>query len=532
MNIGHGGRALKGLDRLTGDPRIKDHWMSRGAAFIVDYAIIFVIDIILGIIAGFAITMTLTSVLDQGTYSEWIQTVIIIILIFSFIVFLITVLYWVILDARGGTFGKRILKLKIVAVDGEMSYKKAAVRNLSKIIGAVFVMFLGIIFGSLVLAFILFLDILFGLNKEGDPRQRFFDRKAGTTVIRTLVAEDFVVPPAPVPAPPGPLTAQVPPTVPSSLTPMAEGKGTEDIDTIDAPKIGEPLPDEEKIEGEKVPLLQEQPPARAPSPKAKKLPVVPVVIIIAIVGIIIAAVAVSGVLSGGEKESDKGSGDELFEEVTLWEDLETIEGDISGGGPMTFVPDERVNFEVEDTVIQIDIILTWNPQDMDLDLSIEDPSGDAVGSSGNAPGEPEAVRIKSNIEPGTWTAVIDPWAAINVHYTLEITYYHQSGNTTAGGDILYQKVKTLLEESGDETDTFDVGEGYEDLLIQVEISSGAGDLSIDIKDSDGNEVYSIEVSGEGQESDQETVDAKEGEWEVNYSFNNFTGTIVVTVAGP
>jgi hypothetical protein len=313
----------------------------------------------------------------------------------------------------------------------------------------------------------------------------------------------------------------------------AEGRETEGIDTIEAPKIEEPAPEAEKIEGEKVPLIQEPPTAQAPTPKAKKLPVHPVVIIIAIVGIIIAAVAVSVVLSGGEKESDNGSGDELYEEATTWEDLETIEGDISGGGPMTFIPDERVNFEVEDTVYQMDIILTWNPQDMDLDLSIEDPSGDAVGSSGNAPGEPESVRIKSNIEPGTWTAVIDPFAAVNVHYTLEITYYHQSGNATGGdgGDILYQEVKNLSEESGDETDNFNVGGEYESLLIQVEISSGSGDLSIKIKDSDGNEVYSIDVSGEGQESDQETVDAKEGEWEVSYSFDNFTGTIVVTVAG-
>ncbi len=522
---------MKGFDRLTGDPRVKDHWMSRGAAFIVDYAIIFVIDIILGIIAGFALAMAFPRVLDQASYSEWMQTVFIIILIFSFIVFLITVLYWVILDARGGTFGKRLLKLKIEAIDGKMSYKKAAVRNLSKIIGAVFVMFLGIIIGSLILVFILFLDVLFGLNKEGDPRQRFFDRKAGTRVIRILIAEDFGVPPAPVPAPIATLTTQVPPTVPSTPTTMAEGKGTEGIDTIEAPKIDELTPEAEKIEGEKVPLLQEQPTAQAPSPKAKKLPVLPVIVIIAIVGIIIAAVAVSGVLSGGEEESDRGSGDELYEEPTTWEDMETIEGDISGGGPMTFIPDERVSFEVEGTVYQMDIILTWTPQDMDLDLTIEDPSGNAAGSSGNAPGEPENIRIKSNIEPGTWTAVIDPFAAINVHYTLEITYYHQSGNTTGGGDILYQEVKNLSEESGDETGTFDVGEGYESLLIKVEISSGAGDLSINLKDSDGNEVYSIDVSGEGQESDEETVDSKEGEWEVSYSFDNFTGTIVVTVAG-
>jgi hypothetical protein len=270
-----------------------------------------------------------------------------------------------------------------------------------------------------------------------------------------------------------------------------------------------------------------------PPSKAKKLPVVPLIIVIAVVGIIIAAVALSGAMSGGEKDSKNGEDEAGTGGVTTWEDTETIDGSIAAGGPMTVMPNEEVDFQVEDTVVQMDITLTWDPQSMDLDLEIFDPDGASKGSSGNAPGEPESVRIKGkNLKPGTWTASIDPFAAVNVQYTLEILYYHQSGNATGGeGDMLYQQIKTLSGESGDETDTFDVGEEYESLLIQVEISSGAGSMNLEIEDPDGEEVYSKEVSGEDTVTDQKTEDAKEGEWKVNYSFDEFTGTIVIQVIG-
>lgn len=512
---------MKGFDRLTGDPRVKDHWMSRGAAFIVDYAIIFFITIILSIIASFVIVAVFLSSYEEGTF-DWYWKILVVIWIFMIIAFVITVLYWVVLDARGGTFGKRLLKLKVAAIEGKMTYKKAAVRNLSKIIGGVFVLFLGIIFGSLVLALILFLDVLFGLNKEGDPRQKFFDKKAQTTVIRTLVTEDFPIPPTPVPTPT--ITASVPEgqsieaQAPAAIEAQVQEKA-EGVQPAEMEKAEEPIPQKET----------------RPFPlKGRRLPSTPVIIVAAIAGIIIVAAIVSGIMFGGEKESsDGGDQNELSTEPTKWEDMETIEGDITGGGPMTALPDERVDFEVEDTVYQMDIILTWDPQSMDLDLVIEDPNGNEKGSSGNAPGEPESVRIKGKDLPaGTWTAVIDPFLALNVHYTLEITYYHESGNLTGGeGDLLYQGIKNLVEESSEETETFEVGEGYESLFIQVEISSGAGSMNIKILNPDGDEIYSEEISGEGTVSDQETADTKVGEWEVNYSFSDFTGTVIVQVIG-
>ncbi|UCG69330.1 MAG: SHOCT domain-containing protein [Thermoplasmata archaeon] len=272
----------------------------------------------------------------------------------------------------------------------------------------------------------------------------------------------------------------------------------------------------------------------SPTPKAKKFPVLPVIIVIAIVGIILAAVAVSGGIFGGGDESNKGTGSETYTEPTKWEDTVTIEGDIAGGGPMTVMPNEEANFEVEDTVVQMDITLTWNPQSMDLDMEIFDPDGDPKGSSGNAPGEPESVRIKGkNIKPGTWTAVIDPFAAVNVHYTLEILYYHETGNETQGGNgnVLYEKVISGADKTGEETDEFNVGEDYENLIIEFVASSGSGSMTIEIKDPDGNVVFSEEVSDTGDVVTEETVDAMAGTYTVDYTFDGFTGDVVVQVTG-
>jgi hypothetical protein len=252
------------------------------------------------------------------------------------------------------------------------------------------------------------------------------------------------------------------------------------------------------------------------------------------VGIILAAVAVSGGIFGGGDESKDKAEDELYTEPTKWEDTVTIEGDIAGGGPMTVMPNEQANFEVEDTVVQMDITLTWNPQSMDLDMEIFDPDGDSKGSSGNAPGEPESVRIKGkNIMPGTWTAVIDPFAAVNVHYTLEILYYHETGNETQGGNgnVLYEKVISGADKTGDETDEFDVGEDYENLIIEFVASCGDGSMSIEIKDPDGNVVFSEEVSGTGDVVSEETVAAMTGKYTVDYTFDGFTGDVVVQITG-
>jgi len=97
------------------------------------------------------------------------------------------VLYCTVLEASssGATLGKRIMGLKVQMLDGsKATFNKAFIRNISKIYGL-----------------ILIIDWIIGIATPGpDPRQRYFDRIAGTTVVS--VKEVFA--PAPPPPPPPP----------------------------------------------------------------------------------------------------------------------------------------------------------------------------------------------------------------------------------------------------------------------------------------------------------------------------------------
>ena len=111
---------------------------------------------------------------------------------------LIGVLWWVysfILEGSvGGTIGKKLVSLRVVATDGMMDLPRALIRNVSKV------------FPLLVL-----IDLIVGMATEGDPRQRFLDRIAHTTVTRidqqAYLEEQFRmmqhVPPHPAAPPPG-----------------------------------------------------------------------------------------------------------------------------------------------------------------------------------------------------------------------------------------------------------------------------------------------------------------------------------------
>ncbi len=275
-------------------------------------------------------------------------------------------------------------------------------------------------------------------------------------------------------------------------------------------------------------------PMQPPAPKAKKLPVLPVAIVVIIIIILITGLAFAGGLFGaGGKSGDKGSGDSSSPEVRTWTDEETIDGSITAGGPLTIVPDEQVNFEVAETVVKMEITLTWNPQSMDLDLEIHDPDGNVAGTSGNPPGEPESVTISRSIDAGTWTAMIDPFAAVNAQYTLQIIYYHEEVISEGGGEgaLFYQKVESLVDKDGEESDQFDVGEQYESLYLQVVVEASTGSMSIEIMDPSGDVAYSNEVTGPAQEVDEKTISAVEGEWEVVYNYDHFTGDLVIQIVG-
>ncbi len=111
----------------------------------------------------------------------------------------------------GATVGKKLVALQVVATDGLMDLPRAMIRNASKIFFLIFL-----------------IDFLVGAATPGDPRQRYLDRVAHTTVTRVdqqaYMEEQFRmmqhVPPRPAPPPPGayapPAASQAPPAPPAS----------------------------------------------------------------------------------------------------------------------------------------------------------------------------------------------------------------------------------------------------------------------------------------------------------------------------
>ena len=102
---------------------------------------------------------------------------------------LLWVIYSVVLEssASAATLGKRVMGLKVQMLDGSKApSNKVLMRNLSKIFWIIFL-----------------IDFLIGIATPGpDPRQRYFDRIAGTTVVSVKQVFTAAAPPPPPPPPP------------------------------------------------------------------------------------------------------------------------------------------------------------------------------------------------------------------------------------------------------------------------------------------------------------------------------------------
>jgi uncharacterized RDD family membrane protein YckC len=136
-----------GFDLIGKNPALQEHWIKRLIALVVDAVIVSVV------------VFLLTRVLTFALFGNFFVS--------SFLIGIFWVAYSTILEASGGgaTIGKRIVKLRVVGIDAPMSLNKALIRNISKIHGI-----------------FLLLDWIIGLATVGDPRQRYLDRIARTTV--------------------------------------------------------------------------------------------------------------------------------------------------------------------------------------------------------------------------------------------------------------------------------------------------------------------------------------------------------------
>jgi uncharacterized RDD family membrane protein YckC len=157
---------------IGSNKQLQDHWVRRILAAILD-AIIFIILYIV-----FSVFFAMASIVIPGG-----------VFVLPFIPGIIWFCYFFILEGmNGASMGKRFMNLRVVPTMGEMDFGKAAIRNISKIYGLFFLV-----------------DWLIGFVTEGDPRQRFMDRLANTTVVRTDAQEVFTgayqPPSGPMPAP-------------------------------------------------------------------------------------------------------------------------------------------------------------------------------------------------------------------------------------------------------------------------------------------------------------------------------------------
>jgi uncharacterized RDD family membrane protein YckC len=153
------------------------HWLLRLVAYIIDGIIVGVIVAILWFLLF--IPFLIAGALS-GFFAIWG-----VILVFPFLLGLLMVVYFLYAEVNwGGTFGKRIVGLRVQRVNGgKINYSQSFIRNISKIH-----------------PLLLLLDWIIGIATQGDKRQKYSDRMAGTVVVQASQAFASITPPPQAPS--------------------------------------------------------------------------------------------------------------------------------------------------------------------------------------------------------------------------------------------------------------------------------------------------------------------------------------------
>ena len=185
------------IDLIGHNPALQEHWLRRFFAALIDGIIVAVIYLL------FALPLAFLAL-------AWY--------VVPFLYGVIWLGYSMLLEAIfGATVGKRLLKLRVVAIDGNLDILHCLVRNVSKIYWLIFL-----------------LDFIIGGVTQGDPRQRLFDRIARTTVTRVdqgaYMEEQFRMMqhagPYPMTMPQAPPPKTNPPPAPGSPQPAQAAAGS------------------------------------------------------------------------------------------------------------------------------------------------------------------------------------------------------------------------------------------------------------------------------------------------------------------
>jgi uncharacterized RDD family membrane protein YckC len=146
---------VSALNIIGTDKSLQNHWAKRLIAIIVDSIIVYVIGTLM---MWFAILP-----LNWGIPNPWI-------FFWPVMSGVMLFIYCMIFEATSGgaTLGKRLMNLRVMPISGDMNIGKAAIRNVSKVHPT-----------------FMLLDWAIGFVTDGEPKQKWLDRVAGTTVVLT-----------------------------------------------------------------------------------------------------------------------------------------------------------------------------------------------------------------------------------------------------------------------------------------------------------------------------------------------------------
>ncbi len=137
---------VTGFDYLSKDKTLQEHWLRRFVAIVIDWIVIWIP------------LWMISWIISLGFFSFWFigSTGIVFFAYCTFFEYII-----------GGTLGKMLMRLKVVALSGKIDIAQALMRNISKIFWP-----------------LLLLDFIIGMAVDTqDPRQKWTDQIARTSVM-------------------------------------------------------------------------------------------------------------------------------------------------------------------------------------------------------------------------------------------------------------------------------------------------------------------------------------------------------------
>ncbi|MGZ4932878.1 MAG: RDD family protein [Halobacteriota archaeon] len=152
------------FEEIRASSSLQNLWMRRVIAFIIDSIILLVALAIVNAVLALALlvpSLIFSFDLFGGLFSG-----------FSVLLGLLIVwgYYTLFEGSTSATIGKRVMDLRVRPLRGRMSFTKAFIRNFTKA-------------WIPIIALLFLLDLIIGLVTEGDPRQRFSDVVADTSVV-------------------------------------------------------------------------------------------------------------------------------------------------------------------------------------------------------------------------------------------------------------------------------------------------------------------------------------------------------------